>query len=219
MDTPLHVVHAIQLLYNYYTMAEDQWYHQLSVSQLMEYPGVGVTVAVVLGLLTVCVTVLLFCKRQTKSQKQHPETKQQENGTSSNSAAILKVAKSKGVKGRQPKKHSPTGHPLLAADFKGHTGAVLSLNFELGGKYLASCSEGVCVCMRACVFVCACVRAFVHTCSGNVHVQIQLFIARSHQEGLESLLSLLHGMFPLLKLTMFYVKLWVTSTFGLPSKC
>ena len=149
-DTPLHVV-----LYNVCsTMAED---HQFSVSQVMEYPGFGVAVAVVLGLLTVCVTVVLFCKRQTKSQAQYPETKQQENGTSSNSAAILKVGKSKGVKGRQPKKHSPVGHPLLAADFKGHTGAVLSLNFELGGKYLASCSEGVCVCVCVCARVRMCV--------------------------------------------------------------
>ena len=68
----------------------------------------------------------------------------------------------------------------------------------------------MCVCV--CVRVCACV------CDGNVHVQILLFIALAHRGGLKSLLSLLYGMFPLLKLTMFYVKLWATSTFGLPSK-
>jgi len=33
-------------------------------------------------------------------------------------------------------------HPLLATEFKGHTGAVLSLDFDSSGKYLASCSEG-----------------------------------------------------------------------------
>ena len=33
-------------------------------------------------------------------------------------------------------------HPLLAGEFKGHTGAVLSIDMESNGKYLASCSEG-----------------------------------------------------------------------------
>ena len=30
----------------------------------------------------------------------------------------------------------------MAADFKGHTGSVVSLDFEPGGKYLVSSSEG-----------------------------------------------------------------------------
>ena len=34
-------------------------------------------------------------------------------------------------------------HPLLAAEFKGHTGSVLSLDFDSNGKYLASCSDGM----------------------------------------------------------------------------
>ena len=33
-------------------------------------------------------------------------------------------------------------HPLLAAEFKGHTGAVLSLDYDTSGKYLVSCSDG-----------------------------------------------------------------------------
>ena len=43
---------------------------------------------------------------------------------------------------RTARRHAPGPHPLLSADFKGHTGSVLSLHFELGGKYLASCSDG-----------------------------------------------------------------------------
>ena len=43
----------------------------------------------------------------------------------------------------RPRRKSGLGpHPLLAADFKGHTDAVLSLSFEPGGKYLASSSKG-----------------------------------------------------------------------------
>lgn len=45
-------------------------------------------------------------------------------------------SKSSGKKGTLPP------HPLLAAEFKGHTGAVLSLDFDTNGKYLASCSDG-----------------------------------------------------------------------------
>lgn len=33
-------------------------------------------------------------------------------------------------------------HPLIAAEFKGHTGTVHSLDFNTNGKYLASCSDG-----------------------------------------------------------------------------
>lgn len=40
------------------------------------------------------------------------------------------------------KKVSLSPHPLLATEFKGHTGAVLSLDFDTNGKYLASCSDG-----------------------------------------------------------------------------
>ena len=60
--------------------------------------------------------------------------------------------KSDGVEKQHPKskfKQQPStkklalpSHPLLAAEFKGHTGAVLSLDFNTNGKYLASSSDG-----------------------------------------------------------------------------
>ena len=40
------------------------------------------------------------------------------------------------------KKWTLPSHPWLAADFKGHTEAVVSLDFDSSGKYLASSSEG-----------------------------------------------------------------------------
>lgn len=42
----------------------------------------------------------------------------------------------------KPKRGTLPSHSLLAADFKGHTGSVLSLDFDSSGKYLVSCSEG-----------------------------------------------------------------------------
>lgn len=41
------------------------------------------------------------------------------------------------------KKVTLPSHPLLAGEFKGHTGAVLSIDMDSNGKYLASCSEGM----------------------------------------------------------------------------
>lgn len=46
------------------------------------------------------------------------------------------------LKQQSTKKVSLPQHPLLAAEFKGHTGAVLSLDVDTNGKYLASCSDG-----------------------------------------------------------------------------
>ena len=52
--------------------------------------------------------------------------------------------RNKGLKFKQQtsKKVTLPPHPLLAAEFKGHTGTVLSLDFDCNGKYLASCSDG-----------------------------------------------------------------------------
>ena len=43
---------------------------------------------------------------------------------------------------QQSKKVTLPPHPLLATEFKGHTGTVLSLDFDVNGKFLASCSDG-----------------------------------------------------------------------------
>lgn len=69
-------------------------------------------------------------------------------GASSDNAKVSKKAGEGGGKSnrpaklRQPKKSDLGPHPYLAADLKGHTESVLSLDFEPGGKYLVSCSEG-----------------------------------------------------------------------------
>lgn len=48
----------------------------------------------------------------------------------------------RGVKPKAVRRITLPSHPLLAGEFKGHTGAVLSLDFDINEKYLASCSEG-----------------------------------------------------------------------------
>ena len=48
----------------------------------------------------------------------------------------------RGVKPKAVRRITLPSHPLLAGEFKGHTGAVLSLDFDINGKYLGSCSEG-----------------------------------------------------------------------------
>jgi len=48
----------------------------------------------------------------------------------------------RGVKPKAVRKITLPSHPLLAGEFKGHTGTILSLDFDINGKYLASCSEG-----------------------------------------------------------------------------
>ncbi len=50
--------------------------------------------------------------------------------------------KLKAVKTKSSRKVTLPSHPLLAADFKGHTGAVLSLDFDSNDRYLASTSDG-----------------------------------------------------------------------------
>ena len=53
-----------------------------------------------------------------------------------------KQPKIKGLKSKPTRKITLPSHPLLAAEFKGHTGSVLSLDCDINGKYMASCSEG-----------------------------------------------------------------------------
>ena len=119
----------------------DELYERFS-----EFTGLGVVVVVLVGILTVCVTVLLVFRRSKQpGALKSGKLDNASDGTQVpplTSSSSSKAAKSKGAKQWKPRKHSHSTHPLLAADFKGHTGAVLSLDFELGGKYLVSCSEG-----------------------------------------------------------------------------
>ncbi len=66
------------------------------------------------------------------------KTSSSSDGTSNGSKARL----SKGVKLSTLKKITLPPHPLLAAEFKGHTGFICDLDFDVNGKYLASCSDG-----------------------------------------------------------------------------
>ena len=68
------------------------------------------------------------CEDEGKKEDGHKQGKQQ--------------PKSRAVKTKPSRKLTLPAHPLLAAEFKGHTGPVLSLDFDSNGRYLASCSEG-----------------------------------------------------------------------------
>ena len=113
---------------------EDEWGDFAS--------SIGIAVAIVIGLLTLCVGVILVYFRGRVEQSRSHRSDQ--IYVQDDSKIVPPPSRAARVKNRQPKKNTPLSHPLLATDFKGHTGAVLSLGFELGGKYVASCSDGVC---------------------------------------------------------------------------
>ena len=80
-----------------------------------------------------------------KDKTSDDETKSEGiNGREENRGDKAKKPKGKGAgKAKQTsKKVTLPSHPLLAGEFKGHTSAVLSIDMESNGKYLASCSEG-----------------------------------------------------------------------------
>ena len=107
----------------------------------------AVLVAFFVGFLSVL--ILFVTLRGTRS-------KEKEGGAGSESENIETADKEEQSRGsaatkqvHKLKKHVPAvkksalpPHPLLATEFKGHTGAVLSLDFDTNGRYLASCSDG-----------------------------------------------------------------------------
>lgn len=114
-----------------------------------EVPGglYAVVVAAVTGLLGV--TLLLCCtlsrggREEKEAARRRPLSSVSESEGEDTSEGKPKQQQSRS-KSKQPsgKKITLPPHPLLAAEFKGHTGAVLSLDFDTNGKYLASCSDG-----------------------------------------------------------------------------
>jgi len=105
-------------------------------------PGgfLAVVVAISVGLFTVVLLCLFRGKRKS--------TLEQDDFNVSQEPATEKVkeqqSKVKAKQSHSVKKGSLPSHSLLAGEFKGHTGDVLSLDFDSSGKYLGSCSDGGC---------------------------------------------------------------------------
>jgi WD40 repeat protein len=118
-----------------------QWLEALSAGQS------AVLVAVGAGLLGLIVAFCLSGRGSSGERQKEEETRtaEVENVSSAEEGDEKKTEPQKKqwkVKNTgKPKKTVLPSHPLLAADFKGHTGAVLSLDFDSTGKYLVSCSE------------------------------------------------------------------------------
>lgn len=121
------------------------------VGLLEEVPAYGVLAASVTGL----VGVLVFCYALGCCKGNSSKEGKEEGGAGEKSAsesedepekASKQQPKNKGGKSKQfassKSKVSLPPHPLLAAEFKGHTGAVVAMDFDVNGKYLATCSEG-----------------------------------------------------------------------------
>lgn len=111
-----------------------------------EVPGGPVTIltAAVVGLGVAVLCYAIGCGAGKGSQTAGKAN----NGAESNSSQQQTKEQQNKLKGPKPfKQHQSRrttlpSHPLLVTEFKGHTGAVLSLDFDSSGKYLGSCSDG-----------------------------------------------------------------------------
>ena len=108
-----------------------------------------IVVAGVMGALSLAILwcfLSLFGSRKTKNERTEKKESEDAKDREDDKA---KKPKGKPAKMKQvSKKVTLPSHPLLAGEFKGHTGAVLSIDMESNGKYLASCSEGECGCIE-----------------------------------------------------------------------
>lgn len=116
-----------------------------------EVPGgpYAILVAAVAGLLGF--VFVLCCVLNRGGDEEGPATKKrhvsasESEGEENGEGRSKQQSRNKGSKLKQQsssRRVTLPSHPLLAAEFKGHTGAVLSLDFDTNGKYLASCSDG-----------------------------------------------------------------------------
>ena len=71
-----------------------------------------------------------------------PDEKPQQNAENSEETQEEGLRRRRGPMQKKGRTPAVEKHPLQAADLKGHTGSVLSLNFSPDGKCLASCSDG-----------------------------------------------------------------------------
>lgn len=138
-------------------MALLQWFEDISAAQSTVLVAVGVGI---LGLL------VAFCLRarssgsgsgpKEKEKKGDKEEEREEGGGEEREDDAKRKKQWKVKSAPKTKRTTLPSHPLLAADFKGHTGAVLSLDFDSSGRYLVSCSEGDCLSihlMSLCLFI------------------------------------------------------------------
>ncbi|XP_065830793.1 transducin beta-like protein 2 [Oscarella lobularis] len=70
-----------------------------------------------------------------------PDEKPQQNAENSEETQEEGLRRRRGPMQKKGRTPAVEKHPLQAADLKGHTGSVLSLNFSPDGKCLASCSD------------------------------------------------------------------------------
>ena len=112
------------------------------------YAVLGAAVAGLVGVLALCYT--LGCGRGSRQELKEKKRTVSESdsageeppGEQSKSKQQSKGKGFKHSKQQVSKKVALPQHPLLATEFKGHTGAVISLDFDVNGKFLASCSDG-----------------------------------------------------------------------------
>ena len=118
-----------------------QWLETLSAGQSAVLMAVGA------GMLGLLIAFCLGTRGSTSKNKDDPKSeegetsKKERKNSESNGMKQKKQWKAKSA--AKPRKTALPSHPLLAADFKGHTGAVLSLDFDSTGRYLVSCSDGI----------------------------------------------------------------------------
>ena len=114
------------------------------VAELVEsvpggYPAVLISIFVgLLGVILVCVSY----RRGSERERGGNDECEGSDGERDVANEQPKAKGSKPKQGYAAKKAFLPSHPLLAAEFKGHTGSVLSLDFDINGKYLGSCSDG-----------------------------------------------------------------------------
>ena len=123
-------------------MEAPEWLGALSTGQA------AILVAVGVGMLSL---IVVFClstrgssskRKETKPEVEELSSEQSIRKTRKDSSSDPQKKQWKAKTSAKPRRTTLPSHPLLAADFKGHTGAVLSLDFDSTGRYLVSCSEG-----------------------------------------------------------------------------
>lgn len=104
----------------------------------MELPlliGAGAAVVAIL-----LVVVLVFLKGGGNGQSKDDEDEHEQR--SSVKKEGLQTEKKKERKIDRSRKASHSSHPLLAVELKGHTRAIVGVDFDINGKYVITASEG-----------------------------------------------------------------------------